>query len=97
MAQHLPKTWGQVNGKAVARPLPDGNSGPLPESMKLQMKLHKILHHFTPAGKIGYPQGITCWCGDTLEFALHDPGQDAKRKAFFDEHEECQPPSEVQS
>jgi hypothetical protein len=57
----------------------------------------KPLHHFTIQHKLGYPSGLHCWCGASLEFSLHEPGQDAKRRAFFDVHEECQPPPEMQS
>lgn len=87
MAAHLPKTWGQVNGQPYTRSLPDGQPVVVPESMKL----HKMLHHFTIRHKLGYPSGLACWCGASLEFSLHEPGQDAKRRAFFDSHEECSP------
>ena len=52
----------------------------------------KPLHHFTPYDKLGFPQGVRCWCGAALEFAYHEPGQNARRQAFFDQHETCPPP-----
>ena len=52
---------------------------------------HKpVLHHFTVLGVLGFPPGVRCWCGGELTFKLHETDQDAKRKAFFDAHEECQ-------
>lgn len=91
MAAHLPKTWNHVNDKPFTASLPDGKPVTVPESMKLP----KNLHHFAVVHKMGYPSGVRCWCDASLEFALHEPGQDAKRRAFFDGHEECKPASEV--
>jgi hypothetical protein len=85
---HLPTSWGYVNGTPFTAPLPDGKSVNMPASMTL----HKpVLHHFTVRHKLGYPSGLRCWCGDELSFSLHEPGQDAKRRSFFDAHDECQP------
>jgi len=53
--------------------------------------LHKPLHHFAVVHKLGYPSGVRCWCGASLTFNLHEADQDAKRRAFFDSHEECGP------
>jgi hypothetical protein len=49
----------------------------------------KPLHQFTPYGKLGFPDGVQCWCGARLEFAYHEPGQNARRTAFFDAHAAC--------
>lgn len=45
--------------------------------------------HYTPCGKIGFPQGIRCWCGEKLEFAYHEANMKAKREAFFALHDDC--------
>jgi hypothetical protein len=53
------------------------------------LKPPKPLHQFTPYGKLGFPDGVQCWCGARLEFAYHEPGQNARRTAFFDAHAAC--------
>lgn len=66
----------------------------LPLQQNTVQKLHKTIHHFTPFGKLGYPQGVQCWCGATLEFCYHEPGMSKRRRAFFEHHEECLPPGQ---
>jgi hypothetical protein len=39
---------------------------------------------------MGYPDGVRCFCGATLTFALHEQSQDRKRRAFLEAHAECQ-------
>ena len=59
---------------------------------KLQHPLAvQAVHHYTPITKLGYSAGVTCWCGDVLEFRYHEPGMKQKRQAFFAEHDECVP------
>ena len=52
------------------------------------------IHHYALIQKIGFPTGYKCcWCGATLEFAVKEPWRsiDSKRRAFFDQHDGCQP------
>jgi len=53
----------------------------------------RIIHHYEVIQKLGFPPGVKCWCGNTLEFAVKEPWakRSTKRKEFFDLHDECQP------
>lgn len=45
--------------------------------------------HFTPVRRMGYPDGVRCFCGATLTFAPHEPSQERKRRAFIEAHADC--------
>lgn len=45
--------------------------------------------HFTVVARMGYPDGVRCFCGATLTFALHEKEQERKRHEFLDAHAEC--------
>ena len=50
------------------------------------------IHHFKRVQRLGFHDGVKCWCGAELEFAVKEDwaSRDKKRKVFFDEHEECE-------
>lgn len=50
--------------------------------------------HFTPIQKLGYPDGIRCWCGAELIVRYGEHGVVAKRKHWLDAHDECLPARE---
>ena len=54
----------------------------------------RIINHYTLIHKMGFPQGVKCWCGQALTFTVHERGMQKKRKAFFDQHDECDAPKE---
>ena len=45
--------------------------------------------HFSIVARMGYPDGVRCFCGSTLSFALHEKEQDRKRRAFMEVHADC--------
>jgi hypothetical protein len=98
MRSPFPPTWGLVNGKLVNRSLPDGQPVNMPESMKLppELRAKNAVRHYTPVQRMGYPPGVKCWCGSMLEFNYHEPGMSKRRKAFFDEHDDCSPTDKEQ-
>ena len=53
----------------------------------------RIIHHYMPVQKEGFPKGVSCWCGNSLEFGVRESyhSREKKRKAFFTLHDECQP------
>lgn len=51
--------------------------------------------HYQLIRKLGFPNGVRCLCGATLTFRPHERDQDKKRRAFFDTHDACEPPSNV--
>ena len=51
----------------------------------------RALHHYTPIDRLGLPRGVRCWCGATLVFSYREADLHKKRKAFFDQHDECEP------
>jgi len=50
------------------------------------------IHHYKLIQRLGFPDGVRCWCGAELEFAVKEPWQsrDRKRKVWFEEHEDCE-------
>ena len=50
------------------------------------------IHHYKLIQRLGFPDGVKCWCGAELEFAVKEDwaSRDKKRRAFFDQHEECE-------
>lgn len=53
------------------------------------------IEHYQLIRKLGFPDGVRCFCGSTLTFAPHERDQGKKRKAFFDQHDACEPPGHV--
>jgi hypothetical protein len=56
----------------------------------------RLIHHYTPIAKLGFPEGRRCWCGALLEFGVKESyaSKDKRRKEFFDKHDECDAPKE---
>ena len=50
------------------------------------------IHHYKLIQRLGFHDGVKCWCGAELEFAVKEDwaSRDKKRRAFFDQHEECE-------
>jgi hypothetical protein len=66
------------------------------ENKRMQHPLTvQAIHHYTAITKLGYSTGVKCWCGAVLEFRYHESGMKSKRIAFFAEHDECVPSSEI--
>ncbi len=60
--------------------------------LKVRRKsLQPINPHFTPVQKLGFPDGVRCWCGAELTFRYSEKGRKSKTEAFRAEHEECLP------
>jgi hypothetical protein len=53
-----------------------------------------IVQRITPLDRLGYPTGYRCWCGNELTFRYGEHGVMAKRKAWFEKHELCEPPKD---
>lgn len=56
----------------------------------------RAIHHYTPIQKMGYPDGVRCWCSGSLLFGVRESWstRDRRRKAFFNQHDECEAPRE---
>jgi len=74
--------------------IPNTTNNYKPPSNALNFPVRRIdpIHHFKIIQKLGFPPGVHCWCGASLEFAVKEDwaSRDKKRKAFFDQHEECE-------
>jgi hypothetical protein len=75
------------------RPIPNTTNTYKPISNAAWLiRYHDPIQHFKIIQKFGFPPGVKCWCGASLEFAVKEDwaSRDKKRKVFFDEHEECE-------
>lgn len=69
----------------------------LEDSRKIRRASRRVDPHFTPIQKMGFPDGIRCWCGEELIVRYGEHGVMAKRKRWLEQHEECQPRREESS
>jgi hypothetical protein len=51
----------------------------------------QAIHQFTVIRRFGFPDGLSCWCGERLEFKPREGNVQRKRLDFFKAHEECRP------
>ena len=56
----------------------------------MQTSMRRV-EHYRLIRKLGFPDGVRCFCGAEITFHLHERDQDKKRKAFFDAHDDCKP------
>jgi hypothetical protein len=66
-----------------------------PLSPLLLPRKPRVAHQFTIIRKLGFPDGVRCWCGAELTFKPHAVGQMEQRTLFLREHAECPPAKEV--